>query len=196
MFRFNLGSRTLCVRQFFDRDGVLNEDDGYAFDPNKIRWVEGAQQAVKAVNNAGYFAFVVTNQSGIARGFYEEQHVLNLHQWMSRELAIVGAHIDAFEFCPHHPDGLIARYRVLCSCRKPQPGLIKALLERYPVDVAASFMIGDKQSDLAAAHAAGISAYLFDGSNLHAFIAPLLTDRSPDVPAPTRVAQGPCGTED
>lgn len=159
---------------FFDRDGVLNEDDGYAFDPAKIRWVQGAKQAVKAVNDAGYFAFVVTNQSGIARGFYEERHVRNLHEWMSRELAIVGAHIDAFEFCPHHPDGVIDSYRVFCNCRKPQPGMIVALLERYPVDISASFMIGDKKSDLAAAQAAGIAAYLFNEPNLHAFIAPLL----------------------
>ncbi|UPT90412.1 HAD family hydrolase [Bradyrhizobium barranii subsp. apii] len=164
---------------FFDRDGVLNEDDGYTFDPNKVRWVEGARQAVKAVNDAGYFAFVVTNQSGIARGFYEERHVRSLHAWMSRELAIVGAHIDAFEFCPHHPEGLIERYRVLCNCRKPRPGMIRALLERYPVDIGASFMIGDKKSDLAAAQAAGIAAYLFDGANLHAFIAPLLKNQSP-----------------
>ncbi|MGY4596866.1 D,D-heptose 1,7-bisphosphate phosphatase [Bradyrhizobium sp. GM22.5] len=115
---------------FFDRDGVLNEDDGYACDPDKIRWVEGAQQAVKAVNDAGYLAFVVTNQSGIARGFYEERHVCSLHEWMSRELANIGARIDAFEFCPHHPESLIERYRVLCNCRKPEPGMIKALVER------------------------------------------------------------------
>ena len=162
---------------FFDRDGVLNEDDGYAFDPDKIRWVEGAQQAVKAVNDAGYLAFVVTNQSGIARGFYEERHVRDLHEWMSRELAIVGAHIDAFEYCPHHPDGVIERYRALCNCRKPQPGMIRGLVERYAVDIDASFMIGDKQSDLAAAQAAGLAGYLFDGENLHTFIAPLLADR-------------------
>src|SRR6478735_10124631 len=149
---------------FFDRDGVLNEDDGYAFDPGKIRWVEGAQEAVKAVNDAGYLAFIVTNQSGVARGFYEERHVRSLHEWMSRELALVGARIDAFEFCPHHPDGVIERFRILCNCRKPQPGMIRALLERYSVDIDASFMIGDKQSDLAAAQAVGIGAYLFDGS--------------------------------
>lgn len=160
---------------FFDRDGVLNEDDGYVFDPDKIRWVAGAQQAVKAVNDAGYFAFVVTNQSGVARGFYEEKHVRNLHEWMSRELAIAGAHIDAFEFCPHHPEALIERYRVHCNCRKPQPGMISALFERYSVDIDASFMIGDQQSDLVAAQAAGIAAYLFNGSNLHTFVAPLLT---------------------
>lgn len=172
----NVGQRALRrPAVFFDRDGVLNEDDGYAFDPDKIRWVEGAQQAVKAVNDAGYFAFVVTNQSGVARGFYEERHVRNLHEWMSRELDSVGAHIDAFEFCPHHPDGLIERYRVLCNCRKPQPGMIRALLERYPVDIDASFMIGDKQSDLASAQAAGIAGYLFNGTNLHTFIVPLLS---------------------
>ena len=163
---------------FFDRDGVLNEDDGYVFDPNTIRWVEGARQAVKAVNEAGYFAFVVTNQSGVARGFYEEHHVRSLHEWMSRDLATIGAQIDAFEFCPHHPDSLIAQYRLACTCRKPQPGMIKALLDRYPVDVGESFMVGDKQSDLDAAQAAGIAGYLFDGSNLEAYVAPLLTDWS------------------
>jgi len=181
---------------FFDRDGVLNEDDGYAFDPDKIRWVEGAQQAVKAVNDAGYFAFVVTNQSGVARGFYEERHVRNLHEWMSRELDSVGAHIDAFEFCPHHPDGLIERYRVLCNCRKPQPGMIRALLARYAVDIDASFMIGDKQSDLAAAQAAGIAAHLFNGPNLHTFIAPLLTAWSHDPPHQPLPYRGDAGTED
>ncbi|SCB42509.1 D-glycero-D-manno-heptose 1,7-bisphosphate phosphatase [Bradyrhizobium shewense] len=181
---------------FFDRDGVLNEDDGYAFDPDKIRWVKGAQQAVKAVNDAGYFAFVVTNQSGIARGFYEERHVRNLHEWMSRELESLGAHIDAFEFCPHHPDGLIERYRVLCNCRKPQPGMIRALLERYAVDIDASFMVGDKQSDLDAAQAAGIAAYLFDGANLDSFIAQLLADRSSDSPPQILSRRGVARNED
>lgn len=178
---------------FFDRDGVLNEDDGYAFVPEKIRWVQGAQQAVKAVNDAGYFAFVVTNQSGVARGFYEERHVRDLHEWMSRELTIVGARIDAFEFCPHHPDGPIEQYRVFCNCRKPQPGMIRALLERYPVDIDSSFMIGDKQSDLVAAQAAGITGYLFDGPNLHTFVAPLLTSWSHHGPNQHR---GGAGTQD
>lgn len=151
---------------------------------------------MKAVNDAGYFAFVVTNQSGIARGFYEERHVRNLHEWMSRELATVGAHIDAFEFCPHHPEGLIERYRVLCNCRKPQPGMIRTLLERYPVDIDASFMIGDKQSDLVAAQAAGVAAHLFNGSNLHTFITPLLTARSHDPPHQLLSYRADAGTED
>lgn len=164
---------------FFDRDGVLNEDDGYVSDPLKLRWVEGAKEAVKAVNDAGYFAFVVTNQSGIARGFYEESDVRRLHDWMSRELAVVDARIDAFRFCPHHPNGLITRYRIVCNCRKPQPGMIIGLIEQYPVDICASFMIGDKETDLAAAKAAGVAAHLFAAPNLNAFIAPLLTRRYP-----------------
>ncbi|WP_346656763.1 HAD-IIIA family hydrolase [Bradyrhizobium sp. NBAIM14] len=115
---------------------------------------------------------------------------------MSRELAILGAHIDAFEFCPHHPEGSIERYRILCNCRKPQPGMITALLKRYPVDLDSSFMVGDKQSDLAAARAAGIAAYMFNGSNLHTFIALMLT-ASPDDPQRQPMSHpGNGGTED
>ena len=95
---------------FFDRDGVLNHDSGYTFEAGKLQWIEGAREAVKAVNDAGCFAFVVTNQSGVARGFYEESHVHALHRWMADEMATIGAHIDAFEYCPDHPDGTVERY--------------------------------------------------------------------------------------
>lgn len=159
---------------FFDRDGVINEDDGYVFEPSKIRWVAGAPQAIRAVNRAGYFVFVVTNQSGVARGLYEERDVQILHQWMSDELAKFGAHIDAFEYCPHHPEGIIAQYRRTCSCRKPEPGMIRALLSRYPVNLKDSFLIGDKPSDLEAAHAVGLVGHLFQGTNLETFLNPLL----------------------
>jgi D-glycero-D-manno-heptose 1,7-bisphosphate phosphatase len=162
---------------FFDRDGVLNEDDGYAFEPSKIRWTEGAPEAIRAANRAGYFVFVVTNQSGIARGLYEERHVQALHQWMSDELSKIGAHIDAFEYCPHHPKGVITQYRRICTCRKPEPGMINAILRRYPVSLKDSFLIGDKQSDLQAASAAGLTGYLFSGPNLEAFLMPLLANR-------------------
>lgn len=161
---------------FFDRDGVLNEDEGYAFEPNKIRWIEGAPEAIRAANRAGYFVFVVTNQSGVARGLYEERHVQALHQWMSDELAKTGAQIDAFEYCPHHPEGTVAPYRRICTCRKPEPGMINALLRRFPVDLKGSFLIGDKQSDLQAARAAGLAAHLFRGPNLESFLAPLLVN--------------------
>jgi D,D-heptose 1,7-bisphosphate phosphatase len=155
---------------FFDRDGVLNHDSGYTFEAHKLQWIDGAREAVKAVNDAGYFAFVVTNQSGIARGLYQEGHVQTLHRWMADEMAAIGAHIDAFEYCPDHPDGTVERYRRVSDRRKPAPGMITDLLSRFPVDTAHSVLIGDKASDLEAAHAAGLKGHLFSGGNLEVFV--------------------------
>lgn len=155
---------------FFDRDGVLNHDSGYTFEAAKLQWIEGAREAVKAVNDAGCFAFVVTNQSGVARGFYEESHVHTLHRWMADEMAAIGAHIDAFEYCPDHPDGTVERYRRVSHRRKPGPGMIADLLGRFPVNADDSILIGDKPSDLEAARAAGIHGHLFSGGNLEAFV--------------------------
>jgi D-glycero-D-manno-heptose 1,7-bisphosphate phosphatase len=145
---------------------VLNEESGYVFETSKLRWVEGAREAVKAANDAGYFVFVVTNQSGVARGHYEEAHVDALHKWMADDLATIGAHIDAFEYCPYHPEAVIERYRRVSPRRKPAPGMIKDLLERFPVDVGRSILIGDKPTDLEAARAAGVRGYLFSGGHL------------------------------
>jgi D-glycero-D-manno-heptose 1,7-bisphosphate phosphatase len=167
---------------FFDRDGVLNHDSGYTFEAGKLQWIEGAREAVKAVNDAGYFAFVVTNQSGIARGFYEESHVHALHRWMADEMAVIGAHIDAFEYCPDHPDGTVERYRRVNDRRKPGPGMITDLLGRFPVNANTSILIGDKPSDLEAARAAGLQGYLFSGGNLEAFVRMHLPDRPASAP--------------
>lgn len=155
---------------FFDRDGVLNHDSGYTFETHKLEWIEGAREAVKAVNDAGYFAFVITNQSGVARGYYEEHHVVTLHRWMSEQMALIGAHIDAFEYCPDHPDGTVARYCRMSDRRKPAPGMITDLVRRFPVDMARSMVIGDKDSDMEAAEAAGVAGHLFEGGNLETFV--------------------------
>ncbi|UPK25078.1 HAD-IIIA family hydrolase [Bradyrhizobium sp. 195] len=155
---------------FFDRDGVLNQDSGYTFETHKLAWIEGAREAVKAVNDAGYFAFVITNQSGVARGYYEEHHVLTLHRWMANQMAQIGAHIDAFEYCPDHPDGTVARYCRISERRKPAPGMITDLAKRFPVDMTRSMVIGDKESDMEAAQAAGVAGHLFDGGNLETFV--------------------------
>ncbi|MGY3587862.1 D-glycero-D-manno-heptose 1,7-bisphosphate phosphatase [Bradyrhizobium sp. USDA 4341] len=159
---------------FFDRDGVLNRDIGYLFESHRLVWIEGAREAVKAVNDMGYLAFVVTNQSGVARGLYEEAHIRQLHDWMAAELGKIGAHIDAFEYCPFHPEGTVERYRQVSPRRKPSPGMITDLLERFPVDVERSFLVGDQPTDLEAARAAGLKGYLFSGPNLEAFLKPLL----------------------
>jgi D-glycero-D-manno-heptose 1,7-bisphosphate phosphatase len=159
---------------FFDRDGVLNEDAGYVSEVSELRWIDGAREAIKTANNAGYFVFVVTNQSGVARGLYEETHVEALHKVMTDDLAKIGAHIDAFEYCPYHPEALIERYRRVSHRRKPAPGMINDLLERFPVDVSRSILIGDKPTDLEAARAAGIKGYLFAGDNLEHFLRAVL----------------------
>jgi len=169
---------------FFDRDGVLNHDTGYIFEAGKLKWIDVAREAIKAVNDAGYFAFVVSNQSGVARGLYQESDVQALHRWMADEMAIVGAHIDAFEYCPDHPEGTIERYRRESDRRKPAPGMITDLLSRFPVNVDDSILIGDKASDLEAARAAGLQGYLFSGGNLEAFVKQHLQPRSRNEPKP------------
>jgi D-glycero-D-manno-heptose 1,7-bisphosphate phosphatase len=159
---------------FFDRDGVLNEDNGYVFEIGKLRWIDGAREAVRAANDAGCFVFVVTNQSGVARGLYKESDIEALHTWMTDDLARIGAHIDAFEYCPYHPEALIEQYRQASRRRKPAPGMISDLLERFPVDVSRSILIGDKPSDLKAAQAAGVKGYLYSSGDLAQFLKPLL----------------------
>ena len=126
-----------------------------------------------ALNDAGYFVFIVTNQAGIARGLYEEEHVVALHQWMGTELGQHGAHIDCAEYCPYHPEGTIERYRQVSDLRKPAPGMIKKLMADWPVDVSRSFLIGDRETDLEAAEAAGIPGHLFLGGNLLDFLKSL-----------------------
>jgi D-glycero-D-manno-heptose 1,7-bisphosphate phosphatase len=166
---------TLRGAVIFDRDGVLNEDVAYAYQPAQIRWVEGAMAAVRSVNDAGLYAFVATNQSGVARGYYTEADVVALHDWMNAELArIAGAHIDAFVFSPFHPEATLEAYRRDSNCRKPKPGMILELLDRFPVDPARTVMIGDNPSDVAAAHAAGVEGLLFQGGSVLAALAPFL----------------------
>jgi len=159
---------------FLDRDGVLNSDIGYVHRPDQIVWIDGAMDAVKACNDAGVLVFVISNQAGVAQGYYDESAVKALHEWMARQLARVGAHVDAFEFCPHHEDAAVARYRRPCRRRKPEPGMILDLLDRWPVERARSLLIGDKSSDIAAGEAAGIRSFRFPGGNLHQFLGPLL----------------------
>ena len=143
---------------FLDRDGTINEDSGYVHKTADFRWLPGAVEGIRLLNDAGFYVFVVTNQAGIAHGFYPEQKVEELHAWVQSELRSRGAHIDDFRFCPYHPDGALEAYRKMHPWRKPAPGMIEDLINQWPVDISRSLMIGDKDLDIAAGHAAGIQA--------------------------------------
>jgi D-glycero-D-manno-heptose 1,7-bisphosphate phosphatase len=163
---------------FLDRDGVLNVDVGYAHRPDQIVWVTGAAEAVRRLNRAGYLVLVVTNQSGVARGLYAETDVMALHHWMAQQLGSLGGRIDDWRYCPYHPDHQARRYASKAGWRKPAPGMLLDLMAHWPIDPAASFMIGDRDSDVMAARAAGVAGHLFGGGDLDRFVADLLTARS------------------
>ncbi len=151
---------------FLDRDGVLNLDTGYPHQPRQIVWLADVPAAIRHLNEAGYFVFVVTNQSGVARGLYDEGAVRDLHAWMDEWLRGRGARVDDWCYCPHHPDAVINAYRAACLCRKPAPGMILDLARRWPVDMSRSFLIGDRASDLVAAAAAGLPGFLVEEGGL------------------------------
>ena len=136
---------------FFDRDGVLVVDHGYAYRHDQLEWIDDAPAAIRLLNEAGYYVFVVTNQSGVARGYFDEAAVNTFHAHMEAGLRVHGAHIDAFYYCPHHPQGSVKDYAVDCRCRKPGTGMLEQAAREWPLDLSRSFLIGDKDSDLKAA---------------------------------------------
>ena len=157
---------------FLDRDGVLNEDHGYVHRWEDFHWIAGAKAVVAAFNRAGWLVIVVTNQSGVGRGYYSEADVHALHAKMREDLAAEGGHIDAFYHAPHHPDAASEAYRHPDPPdRKPNPGMILRALAEWPIDREASLLLGDKPSDLEAALRAGIRGVLFEGGDLAQFLA-------------------------
>ena len=147
---------------FLDRDGVLNVDHGYVHRPDQLEWIAGAPEAVRLLNEAGYYVFVVTNQSGVARGYFDETAVRTFHSYMQEHLSAQGARVDAFYYCPHHPEATVKALAVRCRCRKPEPGMFEQAASEWPIDRERSFMIGDKDIDMAAAAAFGIRGVRFD----------------------------------
>ena len=141
---------------FFDRDGVLNEEVGYLWEVEKFKWIDGAREAIKLCNEKNFLTIIVTNQGGIAKALYTAKEVDALHEFMQKSLSEIGAHIDAFYYCPHHPD-----FSGDCSCRKPKPGLILRACEDLKINPAQSILIGDAKRDIEAAQAAGLRAGIF-----------------------------------
>jgi D-glycero-D-manno-heptose 1,7-bisphosphate phosphatase len=145
---------------FLDRDGVVIEDSHYLGDRNRVRLIPGSAEAVARLNRAGWPVVIVTNQSGVARGLFTEDDVDDVHAHLAELLRGYGARIDAFHFCPHHPEAEIARYRADCDCRKPQPGMLLRAAGDLGIDLAASWMIGDRVTDLEAGAAVGCRTVL------------------------------------
>lgn len=147
---------------FLDRDGVLNVDTGYIHQIDQLEWVTGVAEAVRLINEAGFYVFVVTNQSGVARGLYDEAAIARLHAHMQDTLRKQGARIDTFYYCPHHPEGTVKEFAVECGCRKPMPGMLEQAAREWPIDPGRSFLIGDRDADIAAAAAFNIRGIKFD----------------------------------
>jgi D-glycero-D-manno-heptose 1,7-bisphosphate phosphatase len=140
---------------FLDRDGTINVELEFLYRPEDFQFIPGAPQAIRLLNEAGFRVIVVTNQSGIARGFYDEAAVSRLHRYMDAQLARFGARVDAYYFCPHHPEHGTGDYRKACACRKPMDGMLRLGAAEFSLDMSASFIIGDRFVDVAAGLKAG-----------------------------------------
>ncbi len=144
---------------FLDRDGTINIEKEYLYQIADFEFIPGAVEAIKILNQAGIIVVVVTNQSGVARGYYTEEDVEILHRHIAHELERSGAHVDAWLFCPHHPSGR-GSYALPCDCRKPLPGMLKDASRSHDIDLQNSTMIGDKRADIEAGLAAGCRTIL------------------------------------
>ncbi|HEY1889198.1 MAG TPA: D-glycero-beta-D-manno-heptose 1,7-bisphosphate 7-phosphatase [Steroidobacteraceae bacterium] len=141
---------------FIDRDGVLNEERAFVHRIEDFALLPGAVAALRLIKEAGYLLVVVTNQSGIARGLYSEADYLALTGHIRAQLEGAGVPLDAVEYCPHLPDAPVARYRVDCDCRKPKPGMLRRAIQALDVEPGASFLVGDRLSDIEAGRATGV----------------------------------------
>ncbi|WP_395945988.1 D-glycero-alpha-D-manno-heptose-1,7-bisphosphate 7-phosphatase [Brevundimonas sp.] len=160
---------------FLDRDGVLIEDSGYPHLPEHLRLIPGAATAVRRLNRLGYLAVIVTNQSGVARGLFDEAQMNRFNALLVKTLAKEGAVIGPVYACPFHPEARDERYRHPDHPdRKPNPGMLLRAIADHGIDPARSFMIGDQKRDIEAAKRAGVSGFLFEGGDLDVFVRELI----------------------
>ena len=149
---------------FIDRDGTISEEVGYINHPSRFRLFPYAPEAIRVLNESGWLAIVITNQVGVARGYFSEEVIVSVHQQLERELKDASVQLDAIYYCAHHPSVGEPPYRFDCDCRKPKPGLIERAGQDFEVDLASSWMIGDRYSDVELARNAGLhSAFVLSG---------------------------------
>ncbi|MDU4092920.1 MAG: D-glycero-beta-D-manno-heptose 1,7-bisphosphate 7-phosphatase [Pantoea sp.] len=141
---------------FLDRDGTVNVDHGYVHEIDDFQFIDGVIEAMQELKKMGYALVLVTNQSGIARGMFSEDQFMQLTEWMDWSLADREVDLDGIYYCPHHPEAAVESYRQQCDCRKPQPGMLLSAMKELNIDMAASYMVGDKIDDVQAGKAAGV----------------------------------------
>jgi D-glycero-D-manno-heptose 1,7-bisphosphate phosphatase len=146
----------ICKAAFIDRDGVLNEERAFVHRIEDFVFLPRAVEALRLLKAAGYLLVVITNQSGIARGLYSESDYLTLTKHMRERLMAEGVSLDSVEYCPHLPDAPVERFRADCDCRKPKPGMLRRAIQNLDIEPGASFLVGDRLSDIQAGRAAGI----------------------------------------
>tara|TARA_A100001015_G_scaffold284991_1_gene352059 strand:+ start:5536 stop:6036 length:501 start_codon:yes stop_codon:yes gene_type:complete len=154
---------------FLDRDGVINREKEFVYKIKDFEWIEGSQESIKYLNENNYHVFIVSNQSGIARGLYTEEDVLYLHEYVNEELRKIDAHVDEFFISPYHPM-FPNKFKNLAHLRKPRIGMLKIAESKWLIEKKNSFLIGDKESDIECAIKYGIRGYLFNSKNLLEFI--------------------------
>ena len=145
---------------FVDRDGVICEEVGYIGEREQLRLIPQSAEAVKLINQSGLKIIAITNQSGVARGYFSEETLGHLHRTMEKLLSDQGASLDGIYYCPHHPEGTVEAYRMVCDCRKPATGLLIKAAQAHAIDLSSSYLVGDKRSDIACAHRAGAKGIL------------------------------------
>ncbi len=145
---------------FMDRDGTISEEVGYVNHPSRYRVFPYSAEAVRLLNERGWLAILVTNQAGVARGYFTEDLIGEVHSVLKRELESAHARLDAIYYCAHHPSVGEPPFRLDCDCRKPRPGLIRRAATEFDIDLEKSWMIGDRYSDIVLAHNAGVRSCL------------------------------------
>jgi D-glycero-D-manno-heptose 1,7-bisphosphate phosphatase len=133
---------------FLDRDGTINEEMGYINHPDRFIIFPFVAESIKIFNEMGLKVIVVTNQSGVARGYFKESLVVELHETLQKKMQEQGAQIDSIYYCPHHPKEGRGKYKLNCNCRKPKPGMVLKAVDEYDIDVQKSYMIGDRYKDI------------------------------------------------
>lgn len=145
---------------FLDRDGTVIEEVGYLNRVDRVAFFPWSVDAIRVLNEAGLLVVIVTNQAGVARGYFDEALVRDVHALIDRRVREGGARIDGYYYCPHHPDGVVEPFRVKCECRKPKPGMIRRAALDLGIDVAGSFVVGDRWLDVETGRAAGAKTVL------------------------------------